>query len=138
MLLRKLIYGLFFLLCVLGILWSLLWMLPRRPAPDTDGRAASLGAASVPAPREEDAPSLPAFVRQALPPRESVPAYYLCDEGGRLTVYLCRDDGSPASLWEKTDIYVNLLPESDALRIKQGYAVQGEQQLQALLEDLGR
>ena len=37
----------------------------------------------------------------------------------------------------RTGIYVNLLPEADALRLKQGLYVTGETALRALLEDLG-
>ncbi len=72
---------------------------------------------------------------QALPERTAL--YYLCDEGGMLTVYACGADEEPANRLEETGIYVNLLPENDALRIKQGLYVTGETALRALLEDLG-
>ena len=38
---------------------------------------------------------------------------------------------------EETGIYVNLLPENDALRIKQGLSVYSETELRTVLEDLG-
>ena len=63
--------------------------------------------------------------------------YYLCDEGGRLAVYSCTADGTPRQRLELTDIYVNLLPEQDALRFKAGYLVWSRQELETLLEDLG-
>lgn len=44
---------------------------------------------------------------------------------------------SGPSLARQTDIYVNLLPENDALRVKQGMAVTGDAALQEVLEDLG-
>ena len=49
----------------------------------------------------------------------------------------CGPDGSPTRLARQTDIYVNLLPENDALRVKQGMAVTGDAALQEVLEDLG-
>ena len=39
-----------------------------------------------------------------------------------VAVYTCGPDGSPTRLARQTDIYVNLLPENDALRVKQGMA----------------
>ena len=54
-----------------------------------------------------------------------------------MAVYTCGPDGSPALRVEQTEIYVNLLPEDDALRIKQGLPVTGEAALRQLLEDLG-
>ena len=42
-----------------------------------------------------------------------------------------------ARLARQTDIYVNLLPENDALRVKQGMTVTGDAALQEVLEDLG-
>ena len=52
-------------------------------------------------------------------------------------VYTCGPDGSPTRLARQTDIYVNLLPENDALRVKQGMTVTGDAALQEVLEDLG-
>ena len=63
--------------------------------------------------------------------------FYLCDEGGRVVVYTCSDNGLPDKRLLRTGIYVNLLPEADALRLKQGLYVTGETALRALLEDLG-
>ena len=60
-----------------------------------------------------------------------------CDEGGRVVVYTCSDNGLPDKRLLRTGIYVNLLPEADALRLKQGLYVTGETALRALLEDLG-
>ena len=52
-------------------------------------------------------------------------------------VYTCSDNGLPDKRLLRTGIYVNLLPEADALRLKQGLYVTGETALRALLEDLG-
>ena len=54
-----------------------------------------------------------------------------------VAVYICGPDGSPTRLARQTDIYVNLLPENDALRVKQGMTVTGAAALQEVLEDLG-
>ena len=54
-----------------------------------------------------------------------------------VAVYTCGPDGSPTHLARQTDIYVNLLPENDALRVKQGMVVTGDAALQEVLEDLG-
>lgn len=121
---RKLYSCLFYGLCVFAIAFSLFWMAqPKR---------------SAPAPSSEDEPlsSVPNVLAQAEPERAA--AYYLCDEGGRVAVYSCTASGKPEKRVELTTIYVNLLPEPDALRIKQGLAVQSEKELYALLEDLGR
>ena len=72
-----------------------------------------------------------------IPQEEEEEGYYLCDEGGRLAVYRCTADGTPRQRLELTDIYVNLLPEQDALRFKAGYLVWSRQELETLLEDLG-
>ena len=58
-------------------------------------------------------------------------------EPGRVVVYTCSDNGLPDKRLLRTGIYVNLLPEADALRLKQGLYVTGETALRALLEDLG-
>ena len=63
---------------------------------------------------ETPVPSLPSISVQAVPETGST-TYYLCDEGGR----------------------VNLLPEGDALRVKQGLRLPSETELRQLLEDLG-
>ena len=101
---RKLALCLFYALCTFAIAFSLFWMsLPRLNA-------------RSPAPQDE-ADSVPlSLAAQALPERTAL--YYLCDEGGMLTVYACGADGQPADRLEETGIYVNLLPENDARRIK--------------------
>ena len=108
---RKLVLCLFYALCAFAIAFSLFWMaLPRLTLPS-------------PAPQDETPDSVPlSLAAQALPERTAL--YYLCDEGGMLTVYACGAD-------------VNLLPENDALRIKQGLAVYSETELRTVLEDLG-
>ena len=63
--------------------------------------------------------------------------YYLCDEGGRVVVWQCDADGTPVQRVLRTGIYVNLLPEGDALRVKQGLRLPSETELRQLLEDLG-
>lgn len=118
---RKLWVCLFYSLCIFTIVFSLFWMaLPRLPFPSADSTSAA------------DQPSAPAQADTASPAR-----YYLCDEGGRVTVYRCDSEGVPATLVLRTSVYVNLLPESDALRLKQGVYLSGETRLRQLLEDLG-
>ena len=114
---RKLALCLFYALCTFTIAFSLFWMaLPRLNS-------------RSPAPQDE-ADSVPlSLAAQALPERTAL--YYLCDEGGMLTVYAC------GARLEETGIYVNLLPENDALRIKQGLSVYSETELRTVLEDLG-
>ena len=46
-------------------------------------------------------------------------------------------DGTPVQRVLRTGIYVNLLPEGDALRVKQGLRLPSETELRQLLEDLG-
>ncbi len=60
-------------------------------------------------------------------------AYELRDTGGRVAVYAAGGD-TPLAVY---DIYVNLLPEGDALRLKSGMRVYGDAALESLLEDLG-
>ena len=116
---RKLWVCLFYALCVFTIAFSLFWMaLPKLPL-------------TLPAPAEETpvgSANLPSTAAQAQAETLSLP-YYLCDEGGRVAVYRCNADGTPEQRILLTGIYVNLLPEGDALRIKAG--------LRQLLEDLG-
>ena len=112
---RKVVLCLFYALCAFAIAFSLFWMaLPRlalpSPAPGADSAA------------ETPVPSEPSLLR---------------DEGGMVAVYTCGPDGSPTRLARQTDIYVNLLPENDALRVKQGMTVTGDTALQEVLEDLG-
>ena len=111
---RKVVLCLFYALCAFAIAFSLFWMaLPRlalpSPAPGADSAA------------ETPVPSGPSLAAQTLP-----------DTG-----YTCGPDGSPTRLARQTDIYVNLLPENDALRVKQGMTVTGDVALQEVLEDLG-
>ena len=120
---RKLALCLFYALCTFTIAFSLFWMaLPRLNA-------------RSPAPQDE-ADSVPlSLAAQALPERTAL--YYLCDEGGRVVVYTCTENGLPDKRLLRTGIYVNLLPEADAVRLKQGFYVSGETALRAQLEDLG-
>lgn len=87
---RKLALCLFYGLCTFTIAFSLFWMaLPRLNA-------------RSPAPQDE-ADSVPlSLAAQALPERTAL--YYLCDEGGMLTVYACGADGQPADRLEETGI----------------------------------
>ena len=97
---RKLALCLFYALCTFTIAFSLFWMaLPRLTS-------------LSPAPQDE-ADSVPlSLAAQALPERTAL--YYLCDEGGMLTVYACGADGQPADL-----------------------SVYSETELRTVLEDLG-
>lgn len=123
---RKLWLCLFYALCAFAVAFSLFWMsLPKLTLPfpaSSGGEAPNDPAQSLAA---QTAPSL------------SYTAYYLCDEGGQVTVYQCLPDGTPGQRLEQTGIYVNLLPEGDALRIKHGLTVSSERELRQLLEDLG-
>ena len=122
---RKIYTCLFYGLCVFTIVFSLFWMaLPKLnlPAPDT-------GTETPPS-------SVPNLAAQAVPQLESQ-SYFLCDKGGRVAVYRCSTDGSANTLLMVTSIYTNLLPETDALRIKRGVTVYSERELDLLLEDLG-
>lgn len=123
---RKVVLCLFYALCAFTIAFSLFWMaLPRLPLSHSD-------------PGEETPPDTqPSLAAQALPDTGTPRQYLLCDEGGMVAVYTCGPDGFPALRVEQTEIYVNLLPEDDALRIKQGLPVTGEAALRQLLEDLG-
>ena len=125
---RKVFLCLFYALCAFTIAFSLFWMaLPRL----------TLGSPAPQAGSEAPVDSQPSLAAQALPDTGQPAQYLLCDEGGMVAVYLCGPDGSPTRRTEQTDIYVNLLPENDALRIKQGLNVTGEAALRAVLEDLG-
>ena len=122
---RKLYTCLFYGLCVFTIVFSLFWMvLPKLALP-------------VPDPGSEAPPSsAPSLAAQAVP-RLSAQSYRLCDKGGRVAVYRCGAEGGQDVLVTVTGIYTNLLPESDALRIRRGVTVYSERELDLLLEDLG-
>ena len=127
---RKLYTCLFYGLCVFTIAFSLFWMaLPRlaltSPAPGADTAAAT------------PLPTHPSHAAQTLPDTGQPIQYLRRDDGGMVAVYACGPDGSPTRLARQTDIYVNLLPENDALRVKQGMTVTGDTALQEVLEDLG-
>ena len=122
---RKLYTCLFYGLCVFTIAFSLFWMaLPRLTLPSP------AGSETPPSSAEES------LAAQAVP-ELSAQGYLLQDKGGRVAVYRCDADGTAGALLTVTGIYTNLLPESDALRIKQGIRVHSELELDQLLEDLG-
>ena len=123
---RKLYTCLFYGLCVFTIAFSLFWMaLPRLTLPSP------AGSETPPSSAEES------LAAQALP-ELSAQGYLLQDKGGRVAVYRCDADGTAGALLTVTGIYTNLLPENDALRIKQGIRVHSELELDQLLEDLGQ
>ena len=88
-----------------------------------------------------DGPAAPHSAEESLAaqavPELSAQGYLLQDKGGRVAVYRCSADGTAGALLTVTGIYTNLLPENDALRIKQGIRVHSELELDQLLEDLG-
>ena len=68
-------------------------------------------------------------------PRRTPPRYLLKDEGGRVAVYSAfQPDAPPLARY---NIYVNLLPPPDVLRLKAGWRVTDTAALQRTLEDLG-
>lgn len=122
---RKLYTCLFYGLCVFTIAFSLFWMaLPRLTLPSP------AGSETPPSSAEES------LAAQAVP-ELSAQGYLLQDKGGWVAVYRCDADGTAGALLTVTGIYTNLLPENDALRIKQGIRVHSELELDQLLEDLG-
>lgn len=122
---RKLYTCLFYGLCVFTIAFSLFWMaLPRLTLPSP------AGSETPPSSAEES------LAAQAVP-ELSAQGYLLQDKGGRVAVYRCDADGTAGALLTVTGIYTNLLPENDALRIKQGIRVHSKLELDQLLEDLG-
>jgi hypothetical protein len=129
---RRAFLCLFYTACVLTLLFSLGW-LASSALPKQENSPAESGIEEAASSEEI---SLPVLAAQIFP-NSTAPAFYLCDSGGRVAVYRCDTEGLPTELQELTDIYVNLLPEADALRLKQGFTVQDEQALAALLEDLG-
>ena len=118
---RKLYTCLFYGLCVFTIAFSLFWMaLPRLTLPSP------AGSETPPSSAEES------LAAQAVP-ELSAQGYLLQDKGGRVAVYRCDADGTAGALLTVTGIYTNLLPENDALRIKQGIRVHSELELDQLL-----
>ena len=109
--------------CIFTIVFSLFWMaLPKLPFPADSGT--------------ETPASEPGLAAQGRAGQGSTD-FFLCDEGGRVVVYTCTENGLPDKRLLRTGIYVNLLPEADAIRLKQGFYVSGETALRAQLEDLG-
>lgn len=121
---RKLWVCLFYGLCVFTIVFSLFWM--ALPKLELSPSATDISSASS-----------PVSLAASAVPRLTAQQYYLCDEGGRVAVYYCNEAGTPDALYQLTDIYVNLLPETDALRIKNGITVLSLREVDLLLEDLG-
>ena len=122
---RKVWLCVFYAVCIFTIVFSLFWMaLPRLTLPSP------AGSETPPSSAEES------LAAQALP-ELSAQGYLLQDKGGRVAVYRCDADGTAGALLTVTGIYTNLLPENDALRIKQGIRVHSELELDQLLEDLG-
>lgn len=121
---RKLWVCLFYGLCVFTIVFSLFWMsLPKLEL--------------SPSRTDTSSASSPVSLAASAQPRLTAQQYYLCDKGGRVAVYCCNQTGAPDTLYQLTDIYVNLLPENDALRIKNGITVLSLREVDLLLEDLG-
>ena len=120
---RKVWLCVFYAVCIFTIVFSLFWMaLPKLPFPADSGT--------------ETPASEPGLAAQGRAGQGSTD-FYLCDEGGRVVVYTCADNGLPDKRLLRTGIYVNLLPENDVLRIRRGIRVHSLPELQALLEDLG-
>lgn len=103
--------------------------------PVLDGPAAPHSA--LPAGSETPPSSAEESLAAQAVPELSAQGYLLQDKGGRVAVYHCDADGTAGALLTVTGIYTNLLPENDALRIKQGIRVHSELELDQLLEDLG-
>ena len=90
----------FYALCIFTIVFSLFWMaLPSLPFPADSG--------------EETPASEPGLAAQGSA-GQSGTDFYLCDEGGRVVVYTCSDNGLPDKRLLRTGIYVNLLPEASS------------------------
>ena len=68
-------------------------------------------------------------------PPSAPPRYLIKDSGGRVAVYAAFRPDAPPLL--RCDIYVNLLPAADVLRLKAGWPVSDDRALQCTLEDLG-
>ncbi|MBQ7860055.1 MAG: hypothetical protein IJ347_08000 [Faecalibacterium sp.] len=74
---------------------------------------------------------LPGMQRQL-----AAPQYLARDEGGRLAIYPLDSTGAAGSP-VTYDIYVNLLPEYDVLKLRAGIYLADARAVQQLLEDLG-
>ena len=80
---RKVWLCIFYALCIFTIVFSLFWMaLPSLPFPADSG--------------EETPASEPGLAAQGSA-GQSGTDFYLCDEGGRVVVYTCSDNGCPTS-----------------------------------------
>ena len=78
---RKVWLCIFYALCIFTIVFSLFWMaLPSLPFPADSG--------------EETPASEPGLAAQGSA-GQSGTDFYLCDEGGRVVVYTCSDNGLP-------------------------------------------
>ena len=122
---RKLYTCLFYGLCVFTVAFSLYWM--------------SLPKLTLPAPAGSETPPSSeqlSLAAQAVP-ESGVQYYLLKDSNGRVAVYRCDSEGNAGALVTVTDIYTNLLPENDLLRLRRGVIVRSERELDLLLEDLG-
>lgn len=77
-----------------------------------------------------------AFSGSAAPAASGLPGYLVRERGGQVAVYTVDETGAET---DETvyEIYVNLLPEPDILRLRQGIRVTDGAELQRLLEDLG-
>ena len=119
----------FYALCAFAIAFSLFWMaLPRLALPSAPGADSAA---------ETPVPSGPSLAAQTLPDTGQPTSSPTRGRGRYGKVHTCGPDGSPTRLARQTDIYVNLLPENHALRVKRGMTVTGDAALQEVLEDLG-
>jgi len=118
---RKAGICLFYGLCIFVVTFCLSWIsLPRLVSP-------------APA---ETLPDQPSQQAQA-GPDTAEGGYCLRDEDGQVAVYACDAQGRPTRRLALTGIYTNLLPETDALRIRQGLRLPTAAAVEQLLEDLG-
>ena len=93
---RKVWLCVFYAVCIFTIVFSLFWMaLPKLPFPADSGT--------------ETPASEPGLAAQGRAGQGSTD-FYLCDEGGRVVVYTCTENGLPDKRLLRTGIYVNLLP----------------------------
>ena len=125
---RKVVLCLFYALCAFAIAFSLFWMALPAGAPSLHRER------TAPPKRRCSGPDLAAQTPARHRPSPPISAPGRGRHGGRLHL---RAGRFPTRLARQTDIYVNLLPENDALRVKQGMVVTGDAALQEVLEDLG-